>query len=179
MANDKKQSTIDALNKYSQRCLDEAKPKELKRHNAKPEKEVEKACLEWMRGMGWSVNIFEAKANWNGRAWVQQAMRQGTVDCLGNTADGVSVAIEFKAPNCLSTFNSDRRYLQRKFVVDKINTNSFACVVDSVERLKTIYEKWMEISALDKNAARQYLISMLPVVSDRKKVSDSTLFPDE
>lgn len=133
-----------------------------KQVHGKPEKAVEKACMDWMRERGWSVNVFEAKATWNGQAWVQKGMRAGTSDCLGSTNDGMSVAIEFKAPGKLSTFNSDKRYLQRKFIVDKINTYNFACVIDSVKRLEEIYLKWTEELKKSKHEAKQYLLSMLP-----------------
>jgi hypothetical protein len=178
MANSKRQSTLDALNKYSQRQLDEAKPREVK-HHGKPENEVEKACMELMRSWGWSVQVIESKANWNGKAWVQQGAKQGTADCIGNTENGVSVAVEFKAPGRLSSFNTEKRYLQRKFIVDKINTNAFACVVDSAERLECIFMRWSALLCEDKNRARSYLLSMLPSVSDKKKLKDDKLFDDE
>lgn len=180
MGKNNKQSTLDALNKYSQKCLDEGKPREVK-HHGKPEKEVEKTCVAWMRSRGWSVNIFEAKANWNPEAgaWVQQGMKAGTCDCMGSTDNGVAIAIEFKAPGRLSTFNSEKRYLQRKFIVDKINANNFACVVDSVDRLENIHKRWSEILAgSGGNMARAYLISMLPPMSETR-LKDDKIFDDE
>jgi hypothetical protein len=177
MKSDYKKSTLDALNKFSQRQLDEAKPKESRKHYGKPEKEVETACLELMRSWGWTVQVIESKANWNGRAWVQQGAKAGTADCLGNTENGVSVAIEFKAPGRLSSFNTEKRYLQRKFIVDKINSNCFACVVDSAERLQTIFDRWKSLS--DKGLARAYLLSMLPEKNEKKKLKDDKLFDDE
>lgn len=179
MGNNKKQSTIDALNRYSQKQLDEGKPKK-KRKNKKPEKEVEAACLKWMRDNGWSVQVLEAKSTWSpsqGR-WCQQGMKAGTPDCVGSTDDGVGAFVEFKAPGRLSSFNSDKRYLQRKFIVDKINTNAFACVVDSAKRLETIYLKWLEIRTQDKNAARNYLLAMLPQKSEKTSLDDKCLFDD-
>jgi len=180
MAIDRKKTTLDALNKFSQRQLDEGKPREIK-HHGKPEKEVEKACLIWMRNLGWSVNVFEAKANWSTTqgAWVQQGMKAGTCDCLGSDSEGIGIAIEFKAPGAMSSFNSEKRYLQRKFIVDKINANVFACVVDSVERLELIYFKWNELRASDKGMARTYLLSMLPQKSLKTRLKDETLFDDE
>lgn len=172
-----KQSTLDALNRYSQRQLDEAKPREVK-HYGKPEKEVEKECLELMRSWGWSVQIIESKANWNGQSWVQQGAKQGTADCLGSTDEGIAAAIEFKAPGRLSTFNSERRYHQRKFIVDKINANNFACVVDSASRLKLIYETWKERRKINPAAAREYLISMLPQMNEKTGLKEEPLFDE-
>lgn len=178
MAKNPKQSTIDALNRHCEKQLEKDKPKRLKTHNAKPEKAVEKACLELMRSWGWSVNIFESKATWNPKAgaWLQQGMKAGTCDCMGSTDDGVAVAIEFKSPGRLSTFNSEKRYLQRQFIVDKINANNFACVVDSSDRLALIYSRWKMLRLESQNSARSYLISMLPAKSAVKALDEETLF---
>lgn len=175
MAKNPKQSVIDAINKFSQRKLDEGKPKESRKHYEKPEKEVEKACLEWMRTQGWSVNIFEAKATFDPRRqrYISQSMKAGTCDCMGNTSEGVSVAVEFKAPGAISSFNSPKRIKQKQFIINKILTNCFACVVDSVEKLETIYKQWQFLRA-DGEAARSYLLKALPKVSE-KNVQD-TLF---
>jgi hypothetical protein len=135
------------------------------RRNGKPEKEVEYTCVAWMKSQGWSVNVFEAKATYSPTAgiWKQQAMSGGVADCMGNTQDGIAVAIEFKAPGYLSTFNSPARVKQRAFVIDKINSGAFACVTDSVERLKDIYTRWRELR--DAGAllvSREFLIGALP-----------------
>lgn len=178
----KRQSTIDALNKFYQRQIDEAEGKKPvpKRKNEKPEKEVERACLAWMREQGWTVNVYEAKAKWNSEAerFTSTGMRFGTCDCMGNTDQGVAVAVEFKAPGCLSSFNREERFLQKKFIVDRINTNAFACVVDSVDRLKTIYLKFMELRS-DPGAARNYLLSALPQQTEKTRLKNERLFPDD
>lgn len=181
MAKDHKAGVRDALNKFYQRQAAKDKPKESRAHYGKPEKEVEKACLEWMRAKGWSVQILEAKATWSPQAnrWLQQSMKAGTCDCMGNTDTGIGVAVEFKAPGRLSSINTERRYAQRKFIVDKINTNTFACVVDSVQRLETIWSRWNELR--EKGAlgeARNYLISMLPQVSEKTRLKDEKLFDE-
>lgn len=175
MKKDYKQSTLDALNKFSQKQLDDAKPKGPSRKHGKPEKEVEKSCMALMRSWGWSVQVIESKATWNGRAWVQQGAKQGTLDCIGNTDEGISASVEFKAPKRLGTL----RFLQRKFIIDKINTNSFSCVTDSQERLKIIYETWRELrkNGEDFAMARNYLLSMLP--REKTGLEEDDLFADE
>lgn len=174
-----RQGTVDALNKYYSRMENE-RLKELgpRRHNEKPEKLVEKECLKWMRVLGWSVNIFEAKATLDesGR-WRNTAMKAGVCDCLGNTSEGVSVAIEFKAPGAMSSFNSAARTRQREFILSKIESNCFACVVDSVGRLQSIYEKWIDIRRTDGvGAAKLFLVEQLPkkrvVSTDDEKLFD-------
>jgi hypothetical protein len=180
MSKHRRQSTIDAMNRFYQRQLNEGKPKESRAHYGKPEKEVEKACLDWMRSRGWSVQIFEAKATWSPEAgrFIQQSMRAGTCDCLGNTDEGIGCAVEFKAPGALSTFNSEKRHLQREFIIQKIKTNCFACVVDSVERLELIYTEWLKIKSEDREKSREYLISMLPQKSLKTRLKDERLFDE-
>jgi hypothetical protein len=136
-----------------------------KRTHSKPEKVVEKECLLWMRAKGWSVEIYEAKATFDphtGR-YRQQAMKAGTVDCHGNTDQGASVYVEFKAPGKLSTFAQERNYRQQQFLRKKIETNVFAVVVDSPERLERLYNGWEFFRRRGDNAkARQFLIAMVP-----------------
>lgn len=180
MTKHKRQSTIDALNKYYERQLPNSSPQAPRRKNEKPEKDVEKDCVKWMRDNGWSVNIFEAKATYSPEAgrYIQQGMKAGTCDCIGNTDLGVAVAIEFKALGKLSTFNREDNFRQRNFIVTKINSNAFACVVDSVDRLSSIYLRWMELKS-DAGAARNYLLSMLPQVSEKTRLKGERLFDDD
>jgi len=170
-----RQSTVDALNKYCQRQLDDAAPKE-KKHYGKPEQEVEKACMTLMRSWGWSVQVIESKANWSPSAhmWVQQGAKQGTLDCMGSTNEGVAVAVEFKAPGKLSSL----RYNQRRTLVDKINSNNFSCVVDSAERLTHIYARWKMLRSEGLGAARDYLLSMIPE-EPKSRLKDEPLFDEE
>lgn len=162
---DFKKRVSDALNKFSIADAKKWGPKTPRmKSNKKPEKETEKECLEWMRMKGWSVQILEAKATWSPslNRWVNHSMAAGTCDCMGSTEDGIAVAIEFKAKGRLSSFNKDSNYRQRKFIVDKINANAFACVVDTSERLQAIYERWMYIRQQSKEQAKAFLISQLP-----------------
>lgn len=179
MAKHPRQSTLDALNKFCEKQLDN-KPKKLSKPHGKPEKEVEKACLAWMRSQGWNVQIFEAKATWSPDAqrWLQQSMKAGTCDCLGNTNEGLSVAIEFKAPGALSSFNSDKRYLQKKFIIDKIHSCAFACVVDSLQSLQLIYAEWNVLRKYDMEKAKLMLLSKLPKMSAKREKQEK-LFDEE
>ncbi len=185
MAKDPRDGARNALNKFYQKQADIASnkgvPVERKSPNRRPEKDVEKECLAWMRKMAWTVNIYESKAVWNAKAetWSQSGMRFGTCDCMGNMEDGVAVAVEFKAPGKLSSFNREDNFKQRQFIFDRINTNVFACVVDSARRLEEIYEAWLVIRALDKAKAREYLISSLPQISERTRLKSERLFDDD
>lgn len=169
MAEDSKARVAKAMLAFEAKRLKASEPK-TKRWNKRPEKEVEKKCLTWMRAKGWDVNIFEAKATYDPvrRIYRQQAMKAGTCDCLGNTGDGHSVAIEFKAFGKLSTYANPDNYKQQEFMEKKIQTGCFACVVDSVERLEMMYESWQHYKKLNPKSGCEYLMLQLPV---RKKTS--------
>jgi len=179
MSEERKKSVLDALNKYSAKSAKEAAPKAKRKRNKSPEKEVEKECLALMRSWGWTVEVYEAKATWNGKAWVQPGMKGGTCDCMGTTDEGINVSVEFKAPGRLSTFNSQKRFKQRQFIVTRIEANGFACVVDSAKGLEVIYMRWAQIREKDKIAARNFLINSLPNKKPETGLEDDDLFGDE
>lgn len=154
-----------ALHKYLERDIKELNKLNgitQKRKHGKPEKEVEEACLIYMRSLGWEVQIIESKATQVNGVWRQQSVKAGNADCEGVMPDGNSVSVEFKAPGKLATFNQERNYRQKEFILRRINMNSFACVVDSADRLKEIYERWAKIKEINPAEAKHYLLSMLP-----------------
>lgn len=173
MSDDHKKRVMDALLKFHEKDHKEIRKlsglNTKRKKNMKPEKLVEEACLKWMRDLGWEVQIIESKAVWNKAAGCytqNQSVKTGNADCQGIMPDGTSVAVEFKAPGRLNTFLSDRRVAQRDFIIRRIHMHGFACVVDSVDKLSHIYKQWCEYRAIDKECAKQYLLSCLPV---RKK----------
>lgn len=132
--------------------------------NKSPEKDVEADCLEWMRGLSWDVNIYEAKAVYNPDGTYRSSrMKAGVCDCMGITPDGIPIYVEFKAKDRRSTFNADKNYNQRKFLLKKIQYCAFAVVVDSADRLMEYWDAWREAVANNgKLQARDYLMSVLP-----------------
>lgn len=121
----------------------------------KPEKDVEKFCLEWARNQGWNVNIYEAKSTWNeslGR-YINQSIIPGHPDMAGNTDFGLAAYVELKAPGKRSTI----RLAQWEFLVAKIETGCFAVCVDSAQALE-IY--WNGFKAA--NNKKQFLLNVLP-----------------
>lgn len=163
MSNDRRKSIEAALHRYSSREAKKLAPKKQKK-NAHPEKDVEKSCLEWMRAKNWNVQIYESKATFDPRrgVWRNQSMAAGNADCQGNLPDGVTIAVEFKAPGKLKNFNREGNERQVEFIYNKIQTNCFACVVDSAERLQLIYEVWDSRRKHSTELAKEYLLSMLP-----------------
>lgn len=165
---------MEAMNKFLTKEANEIKKlspvdesgalKVRKKRNASPEKDVEKACLIYMRKLSWDVQIYESKATWDTQShqWKNQSMKAGNADCQGVMPDGIAVAVEFKAPGKLSTFNLDKNYRQKEFIIKRINQNAFACVVDSADLLHEIYIHWQNMRVIGAAEARDYLLRKLP-----------------
>lgn len=152
----------DAMEKHHAKL---ANKKQRFTRNRKPEKDIERFCLEWMRAKDWDVQIVEAKATYNpraGRYLRNISVSAGTCDCIGTLPSGVFVAIEFKAPGRLSTFASDRNVEQRTYLITKIHSGAFACVVDSVSRLEKIYAEYEEALLVSRDKAKNILLGFLP-----------------
>lgn len=145
------------------RFMTKAQPKPFRRRGS-PEKAVEAECLEWMRGQGWSVEIYEAKNNYNPAAgrWIGKSMRSGTVDCQGILPNGTFVAVEFKAPGKRAQFNVQTNAKQKQYLLEKIHFLAFGCVVDSAQLLKIIYTGYLEELKKGQEVAKDYLLSRLP-----------------
>lgn len=165
MSDEYKKRIEKALNKFAERDnreLQKLNGTIKKRKNSKPEKDVEKECLTWMRSQGWKVQIYESKATQVGGVWRQQAMQAGNADCQGVMPGGISVAVEFKSRGKLSTFRKEKNQRQIDFIEDRISMGGFACVVDSVLMLQTIYNNWLDKKLLGDEDAIQYLFDALP-----------------
>lgn len=156
---DRRESTKKALSAYLAKHEKSLKPK---RKNKSPEKDVERECVIWMKEQGWDVQIVSAKAQYNPKAgrWISQAISAGTVDCIGVMPTGVFVAVEFKSKGALGQFNRPHNIRQRQYIKDKIASNAFACVVDSVKLLQSIYEAWIGLE--DASVRKTFLSSKLP-----------------
>lgn len=87
------------------------------------------------------------------------SMKAGTVDCQGVTPNGQFVAVEFKAPTKRSTFNASKNCRQREYLMNKIKSNAFGCVVDSARLLQKIWETYQN---LDPEFRQAYLMTQLP-----------------
>ncbi len=156
-----KDSTKEALDRYLKKI---SRPKSKRAKSGKPEKEVERACLAWMRAKGWSVQIYAASAVYNPSAgrYTGQTMKVGTCDCQGVMPDGTAVAVEFKAPGRLKTFNAEKNHRQKEYLVEKIRFNCFGAVVDSARRLEDIFDGYQLALLVSKDQAQMYLMGELP-----------------
>ena len=129
-----------------------------KKKNQKPEKDVEKTCLKWMREHGFNVDIIEAKGGYNNQYGVI-AVKAGFSDCVGNDNFGRACFVEFKAKGRRSNVSE----IQRQFLLSKISTNTFAVVTDCVEHLSNSYNIWCGLYDYGKyKRAREFLMSILP-----------------
>ena len=128
--------------------------------NGKPEKNVEKLCMDWLRANGFSMNVVESKAVFNAQAgrYIRGQADQGFSDAVGCHQSGLAAFVEFKAPGRLSTL----RPAQKAFLREKIDFGAFACVVDSVERLEEIWATYQsERRGVGPAAAKTYLLSLI------------------
>lgn len=173
-----------AIERYMKR--QEPKVQGPKRKNEKPEKDVEKACLKWMRERGWNVQIYESKAVYSESAgrYISQNMKAGNTDCMGTLPNGIGVYVEFKAKGRRSQFASFKNHRQQEFVQQKIEAGGFACVVDSPELLESIFEHWMQLRMQENSqlehtfkASKEYLMSQVP--KRTREEYDEPLFGDD
>jgi hypothetical protein len=142
-----------------------AKTKIRKSRNGRPEKDVERDVLAWMRDRGWDAQVIEAKATYNpraGRYLRNSSVAAGTCDIIGTDPNGTFVAVELKAPGRLSTFAADRNEAQRDYLIAKIRSGAFAAVTDCTSRLEQIYEEYLTARAISPEKSKQLLLSYLP-----------------
>ncbi len=158
-------STKKALENYYKKQIKklerEQKPK---RFNNQPEKEVQKECVQLLTALGFEGQVYSAKAVYNPRAgrYISQTMAPGTCDWQGATPEGTFAAVEFKAPGALKKFNIPKNHRQKDYIIKKIEHNCFACVVDSAELLRQIYDGYCQTLLISKEAARLFLLKNLP-----------------
>lgn len=133
--------------------------KNRKPRNQTPEKIfVNCELLPYLRKIGCSFNVIEAKATFNkasGR-YKSQTVTPGYPDISGNFSNGHALYIEAKAPGKRSTLSS----LQKMFLTEKIESNAFAAVIDSVDYLKDLLNKWSNLESFE--LKRNLLKSELP-----------------
>ena len=134
-----------------------------KKKRGSPEKAVEFEVMKWLDANGFDCDVFEAKAVWSasaGRYVGGMAMVEGVSDVVGNDPLGNACYIELKAPGRRSTVRDP----QRDYLGRKINSNSFAVVVDSVKLLQEYYTLWLKkkTNEFGSGVHRDYLRELMP-----------------
>jgi len=155
--NEAKKRIQAALHEFERRQA--PRPKRLVKNN-KPEADLVQQLLAHLRANGWSVHCVEAKATFSASAgrYLHGQTVPGFPDICGNMPDGHSCWIEVKAKGRRSTLIDD----QREFLLDKIATNAFAVVVDSIELLENFTIEWKKSAA-----KKAYLLRALPPKRDK------------
>lgn len=163
-----------AIDKFYRR--EQKKENRTRKKNDCPEARVAKACLEALKVIGFSVQIYDSKATYDDKrdVWICKSMSAGQPDIMGVTCDGIGAFIEVKAPGRLSSFWRATNEAQQNFILDRIEMNCFSIVTDSVERMLRIYSLWK--NAIDK---KQFLRDSLPKKPKRMLREDAPLFDEE
>jgi hypothetical protein len=117
------------------------KAKRERKTNDNPEARVSLAIKNHLTALGWSVDIVESKAVFSAatQSYAFGKTRPGFSDICGNTDSGHSVYIEVKSKGKRSTL----RPAQLDFLSEKIRTNAFAIVADSIEYVDLTYKTWL------------------------------------
>jgi hypothetical protein len=163
MTNDDIKSRVSkSLEKYLQKQL----PKKPRSKNKSPEKQVVIDCANYLEARGCFVNRIEAKAVYSFQAgrYLNSQANIGTPDIVAISPQGVYIAVECKAPGRLSTL----RPAQRQHLVQALDRNAFAVVVDGSGRLQELFE-----SFFDKNLGVAYLKDKLPSDKESHENNDS------
>ncbi len=146
-----------------------------KRTNNSPERDLQKEAIKWLNSSGFSVNSIESKAQFSeatGR-YTAQTNIDGLPDIIGNDTAGRAIYIEMKAPGRKNTLRDN----QRKFLIQKINTNCFAIVADSIEYIKKTYAAYCDMPFIPMGNRMEFLLSELP--KEKASKDEGELFPNE
>jgi len=148
----------------------EPKPKASKRRNRKPEKQVEKVVMSWLRQHGFSCHVVESKAIFSPSrgSYLRGQTVPGFSDIAGCCSSGYGCFIELKAPGKRSTVSD----AQLAFLTEKIKRGAFAVVTDSTEHLELAYMAWFDLREDNIRLGCEFLMDDLP----KKRQRDNDLF---
>lgn len=169
---DAKSRILAAIDKFSQKN-DGLPKKQRKKTNNNVEGPVVLEIKNHLKSIGWSIDVIEAKGVFNEEAgaYLHGKTRPGYSDISGNLPNGIACYIEVKSPGKRSTMRPD----QETFLVEKISTNAFAIVADSVQYVMRVFGQWQK--AENKKA---YLLKELPSLAPRyEKMKDEDLNFDD
>lgn len=131
-----------AVDNWSIKQLKKDSPSLLpKKKNKTPEADFLKKLKKHIEeNHGWSLDVIDSKGQFSEDAqrYVYGKTRSGYSDMSGNMLNGLASYLEVKAPGKRSTLRED----QMNFLIEKINSNCFAIVTDSIEHFEMILEKF-------------------------------------
>jgi hypothetical protein len=161
MSDDPKDRVRKAMENYYKRN----EPREQRRNN-KPEAVIETSIYEKLIELGWSVDYYESSTFGLTNQYSQDyKVRPGHSDLGGNLPNGIACWIECKDKGKRSNLSDN----QRQFLIEKISTNCFAIVADSIESVLDQYNQWLNCE--NKKA---YLLKSIPIKKER---ADSLVNP--
>lgn len=145
MTEQAKKRIQDAIAKYEKKI---APKQSTGRKNKKPEKELEKIVMLWLKQNGFIVNVVESKAVYNpyAKRYLRGQTQAGFADIVGVTPSGHGCFIELKAPGRLSTLRDH----QKAFLEARRACGAFAVAIDSIELLQKLYAAWLQENSAKK-----------------------------
>jgi hypothetical protein len=149
-----------AVEKFCRKQIKKNKPRQVRQRNESPEKQTEKEVLNYCLMQGFDVSVVESKAVYSRSAgrYLRGQTEAGFSDIVGTDKNGFAVFIELKASGKLKTISQS----QTEFLKRKIESNAFACCVDSSDMLDHIYNNWLNLKSSSSVEAKKYLMSILP-----------------
>lgn len=128
--------------------------------NKKPEEIFKREIVSYLIRHGFDIDVVESKAVFSQkmRRYLHSQATPGMSDLVGNDMNGHACFIELKAPKKIKTLRDN----QRRFLIKKIESNAFACVVDSIDLFCKLYSQWVTLRKECELKAKQFLIESLP-----------------
>lgn len=164
-------SLLKGIKRHEQGAKNKSRSKKQSQSGSykKPEKLVEKDCLDWAKKNGVHFHVVESKAVFSQAAgrYMTGQTESGFPDIVGNNSEGQVLWIELKAVDRRSTLSP----VQYLFLTEKINQGCFAVVVDSADRLHEYYYTWKS----SKNPPG-YLMGLIPVPKRIRDEDERPLF---
>lgn len=151
-----KKSIQAALNRGIMKNEKKHNPKPRSKKREAPEKMLEREVVKWAKSNGFDLTTVDSSGF---GTWEQRKTSEiGISDLIGNNGK-VSVWIELKAKSRLSTLS----YVQYMFLRRKLLAGAFACCIDSVETLSSLWTLYCE------GVDPALLIAKLPLTADVRR----------
>lgn len=161
MSDDYKKRIQASIEKFHKRELNQSTV--VKRKNNKPEAKIENEIYKHLNSIGWSIDFYESSTFGINPEYQDYKVRPGHSDLAGNLPNGIACYIEVKNTGRRSTLSDN----QRQFLIDKINTNCFAVVADSLSYVLNTFETWQ-----NSQFKKAYLLKELPPERTKGKQED-------
>lgn len=150
MSDDYKKRIQASIEKFHKRELNQPTG----RRNQKPEAKIENEIYKHLNEIGWSIDFYESSSFGISPEYQDYKVKPGHSDLAGNLPNGIACYVEVKAKGKRSTLSDN----QRQFLIEKINTNCFAIVADSLEYVLNTFQTWQATPI-----KKAFLLKELPI----------------